>query len=350
MTNASPTASASRSASAARDVVAAAHAAQPVGDEARDFRPLRAHPGEQAVAVARAAPAVHRPRRRRIGRERAAAAARRRRPSRCTSSSLSSSTRVEPLAQHGLERVFPARLDVESLPQPARVARVRDPRATALSLPWPIFACSAASACDRASMSASALAVALPRVAGRALPRPAAPAPPRAARRAGFLLAGELRRFLRELLFDFARSASVTGRRDRRELAAAAARGAASSCASDCAAFSRRVSMTRIACSASAIRLLQLGERAAAAWRPPARAPAAPHCAARSSSPALLARRERASIARSPRCAPRRAPLPGPRARRSARSSCATCCVIRVSLSRANASCCSSRVTSALAS
>ena len=184
-TNDSPIESSCRSRIAARDIVPAAHAAQPVGEEPRNFRPHPAHARIQHVGgTRRPGPSAIRQnaRRPRLAADRPSRATRR--PARrAPISRRSSSTALRRSRKHRFERIFPAGLDVEALPESMRRSRGPCPRAICvLSLPWPIFACSAASASARAAMSASTRARrAAPRRSPRAV-APAAPARRRAAR------------------------------------------------------------------------------------------------------------------------------------------------------------------------
>ena len=258
--------------------------------------------------------------------------------------------RAQALAQHGFERVFPARLDVEQLPQPARAGEavvgepVVDVRRHGRSSPAARQAPAAAlrgrrAACSRAPTrrrSRAGSPAALPRSCCSAASASCLPA------RSAFSCAS---------CSSTSRMRSVAGARDRRQLLRRGASAARRAACSDCAALSRRVSATRSRLLGQRDALLHA--RASAGRRRPAprlRAPAAPLA-----PPALRARPPRARPAPPPaRHRPRRDRrcerrfLPGQRGR-ALRSSCATCCAMRVSDSRANESCCSSRVTSALA-
>jgi hypothetical protein len=117
------------------DAVAAADAPQPVGQQSCDLRPPRAHAREQAVAVARALRAVRHRSKERDTRRRAFRVVAFGDPALGGFQPLQFH-RIEALAQHGLEGVLPAGLDVESLPQPAGIleAVVGEPLRAVLAL------------------------------------------------------------------------------------------------------------------------------------------------------------------------------------------------------------------------
>ena len=167
--------------------------------------------------------------------------------------------RVEPLAQYRLERVLPAGLDVESLPQArAPCARPRSSCHLVVSLPWPILACSAASACARASRSARRRPVCCARVAGARAGVPADPGPMSRSASSAASFAAELARSPARAAPRPRQSGPVTGaaRPAARLRGARAAARAARARARDARGASRS---TRIACSPCAIRSCELG-------------------------------------------------------------------------------------------
>ena len=114
-------------------VRAAANAMQAVREQASGFRLLETHLGKQRIVAV-------------LGRMARGQWRERRNPSRRRRAAVHPMAdivqtrefeRVEPLAQHGLQRVFPSQLDVQRLPQPARLreAVVRQPAVDILSVP-----------------------------------------------------------------------------------------------------------------------------------------------------------------------------------------------------------------------
>ena len=173
---------------------------EPVGEQPREFGLLQAHLREQRVAG----------RRRAVARLRAGVGgdARRRH---LAADPIGGGVeprnfeRVQALAQHGLERILPAVLDVERLPEPARAGEPvrREPAVDVVAVPDLVLQ-------RRERLRARVEvgeepAVALPGVARAAVLvlQRLYGGGERILRR---LPAGELRRFLRELLFDFGES------------------------------------------------------------------------------------------------------------------------------------------------
>ena len=300
-----------------REIGAAANAVQAVGEQASDVRLLQAHLGQQRIVVARAAHGARAPAHRR---RRAAAAARRRPPSRRLRPGARARARSSRSRSTASSASSHPALDVERLPQPARAWRGRGRRASRrCPVPCPIFACSADSACCRASRSASALAVALPRVGSFALARlqrlhGSAAAPPAPA-----CLPARSRVSCGELLLDFAQR--IRRRRGEcRPVPVAAASCRAASCCSVAPTLSRRVSATRMSCSVSAICSCSSRERRAASATACSSAGSAA-CAALFLRRGRFARGERRLERALGRCrGRRRAPLPARRSRPALRS------------------------------